>query len=76
MNNPYITLEEVKKAFHEANLVENYNFVEEDLVNLATAFIRMATPAIVRTERALCMEFVASLNAEVAKALEEKRGNL
>lgn len=76
MNNPYLTLEEIKKAFHEANLVESYNFLEEDLVALANAFVMAATPAIVRTERALCVEFVASLNSEVGKALEARRGNL
>lgn len=76
MNNPYLTMEEIKKAFHEANLVENYNFLEEDLSNLATAFVMAAMPSIVRTERAMCVQFVSSLNPEVAKALEEKRGNL
>lgn len=76
MNNPYLTLEEVKKAFHEANLVESYNFMEEDLSKLASAFVMAAMPAIVRTERAMCVQFVSSLNPEVAKALEDKRGNL
>ena len=76
MNNPYLTLEEVKKAFHEANLVESYNFMEEDLSKLANAFVMAAMPAIVRTERAMCVQFVSSLNPEVGKALEEKRGNL
>ena len=76
MNNPYLTLEEIKKAFHETNLVESYNFVEEDLSNLATAFVMAAMPSIVRTERAMCVQFVASLNPEVAKALEDKRNAL
>jgi hypothetical protein len=76
MNNPYLTLEEVKKAFHETNLVESYNFVEEDLVSLATAFVMAAMPSIVRTERAMCVQFVSSLNPEVAKALEDKRNAL
>jgi hypothetical protein len=69
-------MEEIKKAFHEANLVESYNFVEEDLASLATAFVMAAMPAIVRTERAMCVKFVASLNPEVAKALEDKRNAL
>jgi len=76
MNNPYLTLEEIKKAFHEANLVENYNFLEEDLSKLANAFVMAAMPAIVRQERNLCIDFVASLNTEVAKALEARRGKL
>ena len=76
MNNPYLTFEEIKKAFHEANLVENYNFLEEDLIKLANAFVMAAMPAIVRNERSMCIKFVASLNSEVAKALEEKRKHL
>lgn len=76
MNNPYLTLEEIKKAFHETELAENYNFLEEDLSKLANAFVMAAMPAIVRTERAMCVQFVASLNAEVAKALEDKRNSL
>ena len=76
MNNPYLTLEEIKEAFRKAHLEENHNFLEEDLVKLANAFVMAATPAIVRTERALCVEFVASLNTEVAKALEDKRGKI
>ena len=76
MNNPYLTLEEIKKAFHEVDLEENYNFLEEDLSKLANAFVAAAMPAIVRLERELCIEFVASLNTEVANALREKRGNL
>ena len=76
MNNPYLTYEEIKKAFHEANLVENYNFLEEDLQSMADVFVMAAMPAIVRTERSMCVKFVASLNAEVAKALEEKRKHM
>jgi predicted sugar kinase len=76
MNNPYLTIEEINKAFHEANLVESYNFVAEDLVSLASVFVMAAMPAIVRNERSMCIKFVASLNSEVAKALEEKRKNL
>ena len=76
MNNPYLTMEEIKKAFHEANLVENYNFLEEDLSKLANAFVMAAMPAIVRLEREMCIDFVNSLNTEVGKALQEKRGSL
>jgi hypothetical protein len=76
MNNPYLTVEEINKAFHEVYLEENYNFLEDDLVKLASAFVMAAMPAIVRIEREMCIEFVASLNTEVANALREKRGNL
>jgi len=76
MNNPYLTTEEIKEAFHGVNLEENYNFLEDDLVKLASAFVMAAMPAIVRQERNLCIDFVNSLNTEVGKALQEKRGNL
>jgi len=76
MNNPYLTVEEINKAFHEVYLEENYNFLEDDLVKLASAFVMAAMPAIVRTEREMCIEFVNSLNTEVGKALQEKRGGL
>jgi len=45
-------------------------------LKLASAFVMAAMPAIVRIEREMCIEFVASLNTEVANALREKRGNL
>jgi hypothetical protein len=76
MNNPYITLEDIKESFRKVNLEENHNFLEEDLVALANSFVMAAMPAIVRAERNLCVEFVKSLNPEVAQALKEKRGNL
>lgn len=76
MNNPYLTVEEISEAFRGVMLEENYNFLEDDLVKLANAFVMAAMPAIVRTERELCIEFVSSLNTEVASALREKRGNL
>jgi len=76
MNNPYITLEDIKESFRKVNLEENHNFLEEDLMALANAFVMAAMPAIVRVERNLCIEFVKSLNPEVAQALKEKRGNL
>jgi len=76
MNNPYLTLEEIKKAFHEAYLEENHNFIEDDLLKLANAFVMAAMPAIRRLELEMCVDFVQSLNPEVAKALQDKRGNL
>jgi len=76
MNNPYLTKEEIGEAFRSVMLEENYNFLEDDLVLLANAFVMAAMPAIVRLERNLCIDFVNSLNTEVGKALQEKRGNL
>jgi hypothetical protein len=76
MNNPYLTVEEVGEAFRRVMLEEHYNFLEDDLMRLASTFVMAAMPAIVRQERNLCIDFVRSLNTEVAAALEEKRGNL
>jgi len=74
--NPYLTTEEIKEAFRKIYLEENHDFLEEDLQKLADGFIMAAMPAIVRTERAMCVKFVKSLNTNVARALEEYRVNL
>ena len=76
MKNPYLTKEEIGEAFRRVDLEENYNFLEDDLVALANVFVMAAMPAIVQQERSLCIGFVNSINTEVGKALEEKRGNL
>ena len=76
MKQLYLTTEEINEAFRGVMLEENYNFLEDDLVKLANAFVMAAMPAIVRQERNLCIDFVNSLNTEVGKALQEKRGNL
>jgi hypothetical protein len=74
--NPYLTTEEIRDTFINTKLEENYNFLEEDLEKLASAFVMAAMPAIVRTERNLCIDFVRTLNGPVAQALEDKRGAL
>ena len=74
--NPYLNKEEIKEAFRKVYLEENHDFLEEDLVNLADAFIMAAVPAIVKTERDMCVKFVNSLNTNVARALSEYRDNL
>ena len=74
--NPYLTPDEIKEAFRKIYLEENYNFLEEDLQKLADGFIMAAVPAIVKTERDMCIKFVNSLNTNVARALGEYRENL
>lgn len=76
MKQLYLTTEEINEAFRGVMLEENHNFLEEDLVKLANAFVMAAMPAIVRLEREMCIDFVNSLNTEVGKALQEKRGSL
>jgi hypothetical protein len=74
--NPYIDKDQIKEAFRKIYLEENYNFLEEDLVKLADGFIMAAMPAIVKTERDMCIKFVNTLNTNVARALGEYRENL
>jgi hypothetical protein len=74
--NPYLNSDEIKEAFRKIYLEENHDFLEEDLQKLADGFIMAAMPAIVRTERAMCVKFVNTLNTNVARALDEYRDNL
>jgi len=74
--NPYLDKEQIKETFRNIYLEENYNFLEEDLVKLADAFIMAALPMIIRTERDMCIKFVNTLNTNVARALGEYRENL
>jgi len=74
--NQYLTIEEIRDTFINTKLEENYNFLEEDLEKLASAFVMAAMPKIVRTERTMCINFVRTLNGPVAQALEDKRGAL
>lgn len=74
--NPYLTPDEIKRAFHEVYLEENHHFLEDDLLKLADAFIMAAAPTIIKTERDMCIKFVNSLNTQVARALVDYRDNL
>ena len=79
MNNPYLSKEEVVKTFLSKiaiHLDETHEFSPEDLEKIATGFIMEAMPKIVQTERAMCVDFVKSLNRFVGNKLEEKRGGL
>lgn len=74
--NPYLDKNQIKEAFRKIYLEETYNFLEEDLEKLADGFIMAAMPAIVKTERDMCIKFVNTLNTNVARALGEYRENL
>lgn len=76
MNKPYLTLDEIKQAFRKVHLDENYNFLEEDLSKLASAFVTAAEPAITSAERERCVTFVRSLNTQVAQALADFKGKV
>jgi hypothetical protein len=79
MHNPYLTKDEVVKTFLgkiAVHLDETHEFSPEDLEKIATGFIMEAMPKIVQTERAMCIDFVRSLNRFVGDKLEEKRKDL
>lgn len=72
--------DDVIQAFFGAGLEGDYNFLEDDLMKLATAFGRLRNEEFIeavfraaRLERSRCVEFVNSLNPEVARALKEKK---
>ena len=71
-----LTKEQVGEAFRTVMLEENYNFLEDDLVKLANAFVTFAAPSIIKAERAECVKFTKSLKELVGKALENKRNAL
>jgi hypothetical protein len=71
-----LSKEEITQVFMNTPLEENYNFLQEDLVKLANAFVAHAEKPIARKERTECIKFVRSLNTHVAQALDEKRGKM
>ena len=75
--------DDVIQAFFAAGLEGDYNFLEDDLIKLATAFGNLRDEEIkerifrtAKLERSRCVEFVRSLNPEVARALEDKKWSL
>jgi hypothetical protein len=71
-----LTPQEIVETFVNTPLEGNYDFLQEDLVKLANAFILKAKPAIERNERIQCVNFVRSLNHLVGDKLEQKRGKM
>jgi hypothetical protein len=75
--------DDVFQAFFAAGLEGDYNFLEDDLLKLASAFAELRDNELnervykaTQQERARCVAFVRSLNPLVAQALEEKKGPL
>lgn len=66
--------EEVVETFVNLHLEGDYNFLEDDLVKLANAFIDKAKPAIVKEERNECVKIARSFNVLVAEKIVEIRG--
>ena len=71
-----LTKNEIKDVFINAMLEGDYNFLEDDLVKLANAFIDAAAPKIIKAERDECIKFTKSLNHLVGEALQVKRNSL
>ena len=70
-----LTKEQVGVAFRSVFLEENYNFLEDDLVKLANAFVAKAEPLIRADELDQCVKVVATLNRVVGEKLQEVRGS-
>ena len=76
MQNKYLTEDDIKQVFFQCKMDDPNGYDFDELLDFADKVILTASFNIARTERELCIEFVESLNSEVAKALREKRGNL
>lgn len=74
--NEILTPQEINEVFINANLEEDYNFLQEDLVKLANAIIKAAAPRIAKEERILCVDVARSLNTLVADKMAEIRGGV
>lgn len=76
MNDNILTPQEIAEAFINTPLEEDYNFLQDDLVKLANAFIKAAAPKIAKDERTECVKVARSVNHLVADKIMEVRGNL
>lgn len=76
MSEPILTPQEISEAFINTPLEEDYNFLQDDLVKLANAFIEKAKPKIELEERILCVDVARSVNHLVAAKIAEVRGGV
>jgi len=76
MQNKYLTEDDIKQVFFQCKMDDPNGYDFDELLDFADKVILTASFNIARTERELCIEFVESLNSEVAKALRDKRGPL
>lgn len=73
---PILTPQEITETFINTKLEENYNFLQDDLVKLANAFINAAKPKIEKAERELCVDIARSVNSLVADKIIQVRGQI
>lgn len=71
-----LTPQEISEVFINTPLEEDYNFLQDDLVKLANAFIAAAKPKIELDERILCVDVARSVNHLVAAKIAEVRGGV
>jgi hypothetical protein len=76
LHNPYLSENDIKQVFFQSDMDNEEGYDFEELLDFADKLIITATADIARRERELCIEFVESLNTQVAQALREKRGSL
>jgi len=76
MNDNILTPQEISEIFINTPLEGDYNFLQDDLVKLANAYIKAAAPKIAKDERILCVDVARSLNTLVADKMAEIRGGV
>jgi hypothetical protein len=70
----FLTTNEIINTFVNTQLESDYNFLRDDLVKLAHAFVAVAEPKIAKEERSKCVEIARNVNHLVAAKIEEFRG--
>jgi len=74
MQNKWIDEDDVKQVLFASGIDGEFDL--DQLAEFSDKLVLFASFHIARTERELCIEFVESLNTEVAKSLRDKRGPL
>jgi hypothetical protein len=74
MQNKWINEDDVKQVLFASGIDGEFDL--DQLAEFSDKLVLFASFHIARTERAMCIDFVESLNTEVAKALRDKRGSL
>lgn len=73
MTKPVLTPQEIMEVFINTPMESDYNFLQDDLVKLAQAFIKAASGKIVKAELDECVKVARSLNHFVGDKILEIR---
>lgn len=78
MKNAFLDKDDIRQVFVACDFIDPDGLYanDVDIFEFADKLIQVASFKVARAEREKCIEFVESLNTEVAKALKEKRGQL